>query len=498
MKQVQDYIAEKKMIETEDRIIAGVSGGADSVCLFFELLEYAGKMKFTFEVVHVEHGVRGDESLKDAAFVENLCRTYGISFHLCRVDVPKMAALRGVSVEEAGREARYDAFERIRLESGGNKIAVAHNMDDQAETVLMNLVRGSGVRGLGGIRPVRDRIIRPLLCVGRREIEESLKSRGISWRTDVTNEELFYTRNRVRRQILPLLAETVNVRTVQNIAAAADRLQRVEAYLKSTADRLAADIITEEAGQIKVRRSAFLMQEYLMQEYLIQRSLDRLGARKDVGEVHIHAVCRLAGQQNGKVVNLPQGILAGNRNEYLVLERKQDRAQTDRDDRYDAVSVPVPGKFCWGKYRITTTLEPAMHQIIEEKKYTKWFDYDTIKKTLQIRTRAAGDYLTVNAQGGQKTLKKYLIEEKVLREERDKLPLLADGAHILWVVGHRISEAYKVGIHTRNILKVQIEGSGLEESACPDKEKRNGRKSTCSAAGRGSGQKDQGNWRSDQ
>lgn len=463
MKQVQDFIRERNMIMAGDRVIVGVSGGADSVCLFFELLDYQSVCEFSFEVVHIEHGIRGQESLDDAVFVEKLCRKYGILFHLYQFDIGKLAKEKKLTVEEAGRRVRYETFEQVRKKRGADKIAVAHNMEDQAETILMNLARGSGLLGLGGIWPVRGRIIRPLLNTGRAQIECSLRERNQDWKTDRTNLEADYTRNRLRLEILPLLSSEINVRAAEHIAAAGMRLQRAEAYLEHETRRLSGQLVISEENAVKIRRSEFLMQERLMQEYVVRYCLELLFVgKKDVGQVHIDALCELAAKENGKAADLPNGICAKNKNEYLVLEKKCRKVKK-KEAPAEAQMLAVPGVTRWGGFRITTAVLPFKKQIIPEKKYTKWLDYDTIKHRLQIRTRQPGDYLTINAEGGRKTLKKYFIEEKVLQEERERIPLIADGNHIVWVLGHRISAAYKADGHTQRILKIQI-----------DKEKKNG------------------------
>ena len=459
MKQVQDFIREQNMITAGDRVIVGVSGGADSVCLFWELMEYQKHCAFSFEVVHIEHGIRGQESLDDAAFVEDLCRKHGILFHLYRFDIQKLAKENRLTVEEAGRRARYDTFEQVRKACHATKIAVAHNMEDQAETILMNLARGSGLKGLGGICPVRDRIIRPLLTTSRLQIEDSLRERGQDWRMDRTNLEEDYTRNKIRLGIFPLLSEGVNVRAAEHIAAAGMRLQRAEAYLEEEALRLAGQCVDEEKDSVRIRRSIFLSQKRLMQEYLLRYCLELLFAgKKDIGQIHIDVLCRLAGKENGKAADLPGGIHAKNKNEYLVLEKRCPYKEKETVIRTEGEqALIVPGTVTWGDFRITTSILPFENQIIPENKYTKWFDYDTIKCTLQVRTRQPGDYLTINSDGSRKTLKKYFIEEKVLQEERGTLPLIADGSHILWVLGHRISAAYKVNGHTRRVLQIQAE-----------------------------------------
>ena len=189
--------------------MAGVSGGADSVCLLYALKEYRKQVPFSLKVIHVEHGIRGEESLGDARWVDGLCREWEIPCRVVHCKVEKIAAEEKISLEEAGRKVRYEIFEKERKLWQGDRVAVAHNQGDQAETVLFRLARGSGLKGLGGIRPVQGRIIRPLLFLSREEIERILEERGIGWRTDRTNLETEYTRNRIRLEILPALESQV-------------------------------------------------------------------------------------------------------------------------------------------------------------------------------------------------------------------------------------------------------------------------------------------------
>lgn len=206
---VESFLEQYHMIEQSDVVVAGVSGGADSVCLLLHLLELKEKLSFTLAAVHVQHGIRGKESLQDAAFVEELCRRYQVQLFRYDYDVPEYAKQHGYSEEEAGRNLRYESFHKALEELGApeGKIAVAHNRNDLAETMLWNMIRGSGMRGMAGIPPVRDGIIRPLLHTARVEIENYLKEKGESYCTDATNASLDYTRNRIRNQVLPVLEE---------------------------------------------------------------------------------------------------------------------------------------------------------------------------------------------------------------------------------------------------------------------------------------------------
>lgn len=207
-------------------------------------------------------------------------------------------------------------------------------------------------------------------------------------------------------------------------------------------------------GEVWVSAEDFLAEERVMQEYMLRIWMERLGGGlKDVGAVHLEELLRLAEKQSGKRLRLPGGREARRTGRYLVLHRAEEQA-TDGSEQRQETPLLVPGESVWGGYRIITSLEPYKNQIIPEKKYTKWLDYDTIKNTILLRSRRSGDYFT--ADGGRRKLKKYFIDEKVLKEYRDQVLLLADGSHILWAVGYRISETCKVTEHTKKILKIQV------------------------------------------
>ena len=219
MKKAFENLESRNMLEAGDVVAAGVSGGADSVCLLLVLKAYAEshpEKKLQIKAVHVEHGIRGEESLEDARFVKALCEQWEIPLTVVSEDVREKARREHLTVEEAGRQVRYQAFEEVA--GPGGKIAVAHNAGDQAETILWNLARGSGIAGLCGMRKVRGKILRPLLNVPRREIEVFLRENGVSWRTDSTNLTLEYTRNKIRSQAVPAL-ESVNARAVEHLGA---------------------------------------------------------------------------------------------------------------------------------------------------------------------------------------------------------------------------------------------------------------------------------------
>ena len=231
IEQTKVYIRENRMISEDDVVIAGVSGGADSVCLLFVLCELQRSMGFRVKVCHVNHGLRGEEADADERYVVELCRRMGVECRIFREDVELIARNRKQSQEEAGRAVRRAAFERMCREDGGTKIATAHHRDDNVETVLMNISRGTGIQGLCGIWPVRGKWIRPLLYLDRCQIEAFLTDQKLAWRTDLTNNEDSYTRNRIRHNIIPAMTEQINAGTVKHIDELSVQARELWEYL---------------------------------------------------------------------------------------------------------------------------------------------------------------------------------------------------------------------------------------------------------------------------
>lgn len=443
---VFSYIEQYRMIEAGDQVIVGVSGGADSVCLLFLLWEYQKKVPFSVQAVHVNHQLRGSEAKRDEEYVVRLCRELSIPCSVYSYEVERIAGKRHMTVEEAGRAVRQQAFSLEGKKAGAKSTALAHHRDDLAETVLHNLARGSGAAGLAGIHPVRrmgDGVyIRPLLCVGRSEIESWLLKKHIAWMEDSTNKELSYTRNKIRERVLPELKE-VNPRAVEHIAKAAQTFLSVEEYLGQQADMLYSRYVRGHEDGL------FLSEEIsaehpVMQAYVVKRVLAYLaGGEKDITSVHVEEALELLGQRTGRQKSLAHGITVQQSYGNLLFYKKGDREILPKELEFHV--------FSWE------------NQQIPEKKYTKWFDYDKIKGNLTVRKRQPGDYLTVTSTGGRKKLKDYLIDCKIPRQERENLTLLADGSHIVWVVGYRISEYYKITGQTKTVIKVQVKGEKEDE-----------------------------------
>ena len=464
-KKVEEFIRKYHMIDKGDRVIAGVSGGADSVCLLFMLCSLREKLGFEVLACHVNHGLRGADADADERYVEALCGKLKVPCRIFRENVELTARKRKQSLEEAGRMIRREAFETMCREDGGTKIATAHHRDDNAETMIMNFARGTGLKGLCGIRPVRGRWIRPLLCLGRAEIEEWVTDHQIDFCRDATNDEDEYTRNRIRHHIIPALEQQVNAGAVRHLNELSAQLSEVWDFMEEETARARKEcVLTAEDPDgrrvVKIDGEGFSRTAPAVRKFLAAECIrEAAGADRDIEAVHIAALTELFGKQTGKTLDLPYRVKALRTYEGVSLFKKTERrADAGKSER----ELEIPGETVFPEtgQKICCTVVDADgdHSVkeIPQKSYTKCFDYDIIKYSLSARFRRPGDYLTVDGTGSRQKLKSYFINEKVPREERDRKLLIADGDHIVWIPGMRMSSAYQIGSQTKRILKINI------------------------------------------
>lgn len=453
VEKIKSYMEKYHMIEKDDCIVTGVSGGADSVCLLLVLKELQKEMDFTIRVVHIEHGIRGEESKQDAGFVRQLCEQLEIPFMQASFDVLGMAKTRGLSVEETGRNLRYQVFETEAGKEANGKIAVAHNQNDNAETVLHHMIRGSGLQGLSGIAPVRENIIRPLLCVERAEIEAYLSERNQLYCTDETNFDTVYTRNRIRGEVMPVLLE-INGGAVCHMSKAAEIMRETWEYMKGQIDIAESQAVVYQAESVILKTDGCKELPKQLVHMLIHQSIGKYaGSSRDISKTHIKAVAELFDRQTGKQVSLPYGLTAVRIYEGVRIKKGGGKS-------VEAEAVPL---FENREFTCRILEMSALKKEIPKKKYTKWLDYDKIEDNLCVRGRQPGDFFYLQENGGIKRLKQYFVDEKIPQEMRKQIPLVAEGPHIIWIVGYRISAYYKVGQDTRRILEIQYSGGREDE-----------------------------------
>jgi len=416
------------------------------------------------KVVHINHMLRV-EADEDAAFVAEMCDKHEVEYKIYKEDIGKLAKERGISTEEAGRDYRYKCFREnlSNIESG--KIAVAHHQNDRAETLLFNLFRGSGLKGLTAIRPIRDNIIRPLLCLTRREIEEYLETENIPYCTDLTNTEDLYSRNRIRNHIMPFAAE-MNPEAVRHMAKTADLVWEAESFLHKHTELAFDECVTSLSGQkkdksFKINLVKLNKQDIIIKKRIMLMAVEKLlPGRANISGTHVENLTALTITGGNAKINLPNGLIAVKEYDNLIIgfaEKELVEFKSATTIKTYEINLKEPEMNIPDLGVVTCrTFSYHKNEEIPQKMYTKWFDYDKITSCAVFRRRKAGDYLIINHKGQHKKLKNYLINEKIPKARRDKLYVLADESHIIWIPGFRISEFYKVTSETRTILETKI------------------------------------------
>ncbi len=448
---IKQYIEKYHMITKDDKVIAGVSGGADSICLLFILIRFAKEWGFALHAVHVHHGIRGESADADEAYVRRVCGQEGILCTVFRENVPLYAKEHGLTEEEAGREVRRAAFEKVLKEQKGTKIALAHHMNDNAETLLWNLCRGTALKGLGAIAPVSGVWIRPLLCVKREEIVSYLKKWGISYCTDETNEENVYTRNRIRNDVIPYLKKNINEQVISHMAETAEQMHALSGYIGREVSRLKEECtVWDSSGKLLLIEEDYRKIDGALKGYVLHGIIcEAAGYRKNIESPHVQMLKDLLKKQVGRRMSLPYGLTAVRCYEGIRFEKRRMPE--------DSI-LPEDGTLPEQKARFRIFEKTVISEAFPKKIYTKWFDYDIIKNTVKMRHREPGDYLTIDKNGNTQKLKQYFINEKIPREMRDRIWLLADGSHIIWVIGYRQNQMYQVTEKTIRILEVEFYG----------------------------------------
>ena len=398
---VRAYVRKYAMLKKSDHVIVGISGGADSVCLLFVLKELQKEYGFKIAGVHVNHGLRGEAADNDEFFVKGLCEMMQIPLEIYHVNVRKIQKETGLSPEEAGREVRRESFEDMMKKYDGTKIALAHHMNDRAETVLLNLSRGTGAKGMTGIRPVNGVYIRPLLCVRREEIEKYLEEKGQNYCIDQTNLEDIYTRNRIRNHVLPYLETHINEKTIEHITGMAEQMDVLSDYVERQTLK-AYERCVEANAFYSLDIHKFMEEDEALHPYIIRKMLcQAAGREKDIEAVHVKQIEKLIGLQTGRKISLPYNLVAAKSYGKLTISKKED-GQDDVSDIKDAVEVQMKIFEC-----------DKMPDAFPESPYTKWFDYDIIKNAVAIRNQMPDDYITIDKNGNTQKIKKYFVNAKI-------------------------------------------------------------------------------------
>ena len=460
VKRTAEYIRSHDMINASGRVIAGVSGGADSLGLLILLvrIKQSGLLGRDFEILpcHVNHHIRGESADKDEKHAVLICERLGLNCRCEHVDALREAQRTGESLEEAARRLRYKAFVKAANEQGADSVALAHHMNDQAETVLFNMIRGSGVRGLAGIAPAgslpfddsgRIQAIRPLLFLKKNELEEYLISEGMTWREDETNHDVEYARNRIRHNLMPE-AEMINERAADHIARLAGDMEKLSSYLDRETEKAFAKYAKIRGREVELDTGIFENEHEVIHTRVVRECIKKsAGKLKDITSVHVADAESLArGEKSGKSVDLPYGLKVLREYDHLIFRKvsQEPGAEPETRQRILAGDEIPRGEDGVPRFPIDGCI--------------KWFDYDKIKSPVCFRSPRNGDRIVIN--GGTQSLRDFFKKQKVPVSERERALVLAtEEGEVLWVFTgsvSRVSVSCLTDENTERILETAV------------------------------------------
>ena len=466
-KLVEKNIIDYKMFESGDGILVGVSGGADSLSLLHVLMTLGKTYGWTVSAAHLNHCFRGEEADRDQAHVIRICQQWNIPLLDKKIDVQRIADEKKLSSEEAGREVRYALFEEAMTLFHCNKKAVAQNMNDQAETVLMNLLRGSGTEGLKGMEFARGNLYRPLLNIPRTEIEKYCALNEILYVDDSTNFEPIYSRNKVRLQLLPYLKENFNsavVETIYRLSRMASEENDLLEQLGRTAFAKLRDPNTDSEeyrrGKIRIQADGLINLHPALAKRVLRSALrEAVGNLKGFEKRHIEAALKVAGDHTGSACQLPNKIRVEKSYAWLVISREVTNPLKEvekKDQKCYHILVYGKNDLLDGTVVEMQKLENLSEVHLSGEHKTIYIDAEKVRSQLVARNRAEGDRFTPIGMSGSKKLKDFFIDRKVPKEKRDTLLLICDEKDVVWTTGDVISDRYKLTKDSREIIKIKI------------------------------------------
>jgi len=469
-RKVSDFIEPGGLPGSSGKVVLAVSGGADSTALLYvmQALVADGVLKAELLCAHVNHQLRGAEADADEQFVIDQAAALNLAVKTKRLDVRGYARRNKLSIETAARQLRMEAMIEIAKAGCYGRIATAHQKNDNAETILQRLIRGTGFRGLGGIWPARTladgvTFVRPLLCVGRDEIIEYLKERGLKWRQDRTNDDCTHRRNYIRHRLLPALQRRYNGSVVEQLSELSRSARGFYGLVYNRADELWPKLADCAGETVTLDLKILLAESQPVKVELVRRSLVRLGCgERGLTQLHYEGILELAEQNvTGRQIELPGGFAAQREYGKLVFAVPNSSVGQTPPYTLSSVVLEVPGQTEFAGRMIEATILDAdsasLAQFVAEKtNRVERFDLDKIELPLTVRYRKAGDRFVPLGLGGEKKLGKFLTDQRIDRSAREKVLVAADNEKIIWLWPVRISERAKVTAQTRNILQLRI------------------------------------------
>jgi len=446
---VRKTINKFSMLTPGESVVVGVSGGADSIALLYiltDLQDYA----LNLIVAHINHGLRPREAKRDAEFVRKIANKLDRPFELREVDVLEFKKNSNLSTEDAARNLRYKFLKEVLGKYRADKIATGHTLDDQAETVLMRFIRGSGLLGLSGIPPVKDNIIRPLIEITRSDIEDYLKSKGIDWVEDSTNRMKFFLRNRIRQELIPKLL-TYNPSVKETLARTGYIASVEEDYIRTNAKKCLAKLFTNYGGEELVGDLNYYKKLPIAIKYMVLRlAIEEIrGDLKGISLKHISSICELllSDEPSGEIA-LPDKMLVAKGYDLFTITK---RSIVKCKYTYSVNSTGVY-KFPHAEFDVQIS---KVNSLTSEK-CSGYFDFKSVEFPIEIRNFHHGDRFIPFGMKGVKKVKRFFIDEKVPRFLRNRIPIFTSSGEIMWIGGMRVDERFKVRNKNQEVITIRL------------------------------------------
>jgi tRNA(Ile)-lysidine synthase len=458
---VKRTIEAHALVNPGDRIVIGVSGGVDSMVLLYLLHALRPRWSLDLTVAHVNHGLRPQESEREAELVRKESEKLGVPFEYGQFDVRAFQKGSKLSPQEAARRLRFGFFDRVMEKREASKLALGHNADDQVETVLLRLLRGSGLEGLKGILPMRDsKVIRPLLSVWRREIEAFASARDVPYLLDSSNLKRDYLRNRIRLDLIPCLEEGYQPHLKTLLLRTSSILQEENDFLEKSAEEACRQLMKSEGACLSFNSIQFRGFHSALRWRILRRFAKQMARESGIQGIEAPEFRALSGRvlrEPSFRVEWPGGFFVEKRYERVSLG-KEKQAPVPAFEMEMAVPGRTPLQLI-GKKLISETLTGGDDACLETARDTALLDYDRLRFPLKVRNFRAGDRFHPLGAGGTQKVKEFFIDHKVPRFERERVPLVVSADGIVWIVGHRIDERFRITPCTKRVLKIRVENA---------------------------------------
>ncbi len=454
IKKILSTIQKYNMLSYGDHVLVGLSGGPDSVCLLFVLNKLKSPFKLKISAIYFDHGLRPEEIPEEINFCQKICDTLDLNFYTQKINVKEFAEREKINLQEAARILRYEVFDQLSLRIKANKIALGHNADDQAETVLMRLLRGAGPAGLSGIPPVRKKIIRPLIEMEKKEIENFLKENKIQYLLDSSNMKLEYMRNKIRHLLIPVIKE-ISPQATKIISKTANILREENDYINVAVTKALMRLMSRKTDQkVELFCNPLEVLNIVILRRALRVAIDSVRDLRGIEFDHIEDIIKLI--KNGKPgdrIYLPKGIRAIKGYSTIIIT-------TEPPQKLSTYQIHDPNReiFLKESSMILEIRDIPIDKVNDygNGKNLTYIDAEKVKFPLIIRSRKEGDYFYPLGFGKRKKLQDFFVDEKVPREERDLVPVIESEGKIVWIVGYRLDDRFKIDHNTKKCLQIKV------------------------------------------